>query len=157
MSSVQTMMLERTGRWKTGMNLRERRGGDVVGRKPWVSGGLIRGFYFKWPWNFLASDSLPLPRRMNNGVLSPTDIQSHIYSAFLQRRTADVALRVTGTWRAVYKLHRVVLIQSVSVHQLSPCLSKQLTRPSRGFSNLSSLLVSSSLLPTLKGQNMDAT
>ncbi|KIM47967.1 hypothetical protein M413DRAFT_7093 [Hebeloma cylindrosporum] len=43
---------------------------------------------------------------------SPLDIQSHLYSSFLQASTYDVALRVSGTWNAVYKLHRVVLIQS---------------------------------------------
>ncbi|PFH54700.1 hypothetical protein AMATHDRAFT_185472 [Amanita thiersii Skay4041] len=43
---------------------------------------------------------------------SAYDIQSHLYLAFLQGRTADVALRITGSWNAIYKLHRVVLIQS---------------------------------------------
>ncbi|KAF9569807.1 hypothetical protein CPC08DRAFT_756787 [Agrocybe pediades] len=43
---------------------------------------------------------------------TPSDIQSHLYSSFLQASTYDVALRVNGTWNAVYKLHRVVLIQS---------------------------------------------
>ncbi|KAF8912903.1 hypothetical protein CPB84DRAFT_1957315 [Gymnopilus junonius] len=45
---------------------------------------------------------------------SASDIQSHLYSSFLQASTYDVALRVSGTWDAIYKLHRVVLIQSVS-------------------------------------------
>ncbi|KAA1468411.1 hypothetical protein DENSPDRAFT_878089 [Dentipellis sp. KUC8613] len=43
---------------------------------------------------------------------SSADIQAHLYSSFLERKTADVALRVRGTWEAVYKLHRVVLIQA---------------------------------------------
>ncbi|KZT22116.1 hypothetical protein NEOLEDRAFT_1138458 [Neolentinus lepideus HHB14362 ss-1] len=43
---------------------------------------------------------------------SPTDIQNHLYSAFLEGRTPDVVLRVRGTWHALYSLHRVVLIQS---------------------------------------------
>ncbi|PPQ98872.1 hypothetical protein CVT24_003503 [Panaeolus cyanescens] len=43
---------------------------------------------------------------------SASDIQSHLYSSFLQASTYDVAIRVTGNWTAVYKLHRVVLIQS---------------------------------------------
>jgi hypothetical protein len=44
---------------------------------------------------------------------SPVDIQSHLYSSFLEGSTADIAIHVTGTsWEAVYNLHRVVLIQS---------------------------------------------
>ncbi|KAI5115949.1 hypothetical protein M0805_003114, partial [Coniferiporia weirii] len=46
------------------------------------------------------------------GGTSPTDIQSHLYHAFLHGRTADVALRVRGSWEGVYRLHRVVLIQA---------------------------------------------
>lgn len=46
---------------------------------------------------------------------SASDIQSHLYASLLQASTYDVALRVSGTWDAIYKLHRVVLIQSVSV------------------------------------------
>ncbi|KAF4572438.1 hypothetical protein EYR36_006943 [Pleurotus pulmonarius] len=45
-------------------------------------------------------------------MLSPVDIQHHLYLSFLDGQTADVALKVNGTWHAVYKLHRVVLIQS---------------------------------------------
>ena len=44
---------------------------------------------------------------------SPGDLQSHLYASFLQRKTADVALRISGSWHAVYKLHRVILIQAV--------------------------------------------
>ncbi|KAI0327323.1 hypothetical protein GY45DRAFT_1347855 [Cubamyces sp. BRFM 1775] len=43
---------------------------------------------------------------------SPNDLQSHLYASFLQRKTADVALRISGTWHAVYRLHRVILIQA---------------------------------------------
>ncbi|KAI0638951.1 hypothetical protein C8Q77DRAFT_1045670 [Trametes polyzona] len=43
---------------------------------------------------------------------SPNDLQSHLYASFLQRKTADVALRISGSWNAVYRLHRVVLIQA---------------------------------------------
>ncbi|KAG6869050.1 hypothetical protein C0993_004723 [Termitomyces sp. T159_Od127] len=43
---------------------------------------------------------------------SAVDIQNHLYTSFLEGSTADVALRVHGTWDAIYKLHRVVLIQS---------------------------------------------
>ncbi|EPQ61110.1 hypothetical protein GLOTRDRAFT_53870 [Gloeophyllum trabeum ATCC 11539] len=43
---------------------------------------------------------------------SPNDIQTHLYKSFLEGRTADVILRVKGCWHALYKLHRVVLIQS---------------------------------------------
>lgn len=45
---------------------------------------------------------------------SPNDLQSHLYTSFLQRKTADVALRISGSWNAVYRLHRVILIQAVS-------------------------------------------
>lgn len=47
--------------------------------------------------------------------LSPVDIQNHLYNSLLEARTADVALRVRGNWEAVYRLHRVVLIQAVSL------------------------------------------
>ncbi|KAL5534663.1 hypothetical protein ACEPAG_1127 [Sanghuangporus baumii] len=43
---------------------------------------------------------------------TPSDIQSHLFSAFLSGRTADVALRVRGSWEGTYRLHRVVLIQA---------------------------------------------
>lgn len=46
---------------------------------------------------------------------SSADIQTHIFSALLQGTTPDVALRVRGSWGAVYKLHRLILTQSVSV------------------------------------------
>ena len=44
---------------------------------------------------------------------SPSDLQSHLYTSFLQRKTADVALRISGSWNAIYRLHRVILIQAV--------------------------------------------
>jgi len=50
---------------------------------------------------------------MNTATLSSVDLQQHIYNSLLESRTADVALHVRGTWEAVYRLHRVVLIQSV--------------------------------------------
>ncbi|KAI8983339.1 hypothetical protein BD414DRAFT_418639 [Trametes punicea] len=43
---------------------------------------------------------------------TPNDLQSHLYASFLQRKTADVALRISGSWHAVYRLHRVILIQA---------------------------------------------
>ncbi|KAG6918684.1 hypothetical protein DXG01_012502 [Tephrocybe rancida] len=43
---------------------------------------------------------------------SAVDIQSHLYTSFLEGSAADVALRVHGSWDAIYELHRVVLIQS---------------------------------------------
>ncbi|KAG0699747.1 hypothetical protein DFH29DRAFT_935664 [Suillus ampliporus] len=49
---------------------------------------------------------------MNAAALSSVDLQHHIYNSLLESRTADVALHVHGTWEAIYKLHRVVLIQS---------------------------------------------
>jgi hypothetical protein len=51
--------------------------------------------------------------------LSSVDLQQHIYNSLLESRTADVALHVRGTWEAVYKLHRVVLIQSVRYPAIS--------------------------------------
>lgn len=49
---------------------------------------------------------------MNTAVFSSVDLQQHIYNSLLESRTADVSLHVHGTWEAIYKLHRVVLIQS---------------------------------------------
>ncbi|KAI0735694.1 hypothetical protein C8Q76DRAFT_288408 [Earliella scabrosa] len=43
---------------------------------------------------------------------TPNDLQSHLYASFLQRKTADVALRISGSWHAIYRLHRVILIQA---------------------------------------------
>ncbi|TDL28927.1 hypothetical protein BD410DRAFT_893843 [Rickenella mellea] len=39
-------------------------------------------------------------------------LQQHLYNSFLTAETPDVALHVRGTWEAVYRLHRVVLIQA---------------------------------------------
>lgn len=50
---------------------------------------------------------------MASRSITALDIQSHLYTCFLQGQTADVHLRVSGRWRAIYRLHRVVLIQSV--------------------------------------------
>jgi hypothetical protein len=80
-------------------------------------------------------------------TLPGADIQQHLYMSFLEGKTADVALRVhgCGSWYAIYKLHKVVLIQAVSdqVHvsilYLAPC--------SRLSSSLSSRPVFKSLLP----------
>jgi len=60
------------------------------------------------------ADPPPLFGSMNPPGPSATDIQSHLYNSFIHASTYDVAIRVSGrTWRAIYKLHRVVLIQSV--------------------------------------------
>ncbi len=53
-------------------------------------------------------------RHMNSPGPSPHDLQSHLYQSFLDGKTTDVALRISGSWHAIYHLHRVVLIQSVS-------------------------------------------
>ena len=50
---------------------------------------------------------------MSPPTLSPADIQQHIYNSLVHARTPDVVLNVSGTWFARYKLHRIVLIQSV--------------------------------------------
>ncbi|KAI0252687.1 hypothetical protein BJV78DRAFT_1200368 [Lactifluus subvellereus] len=48
--------------------------------------------------------SSPVPR--------PAEFQAHIYNSFLQGKTSDVALRICASWHAIYKFHRVVLIQA---------------------------------------------
>ncbi|TFL06281.1 hypothetical protein BDV98DRAFT_609942 [Pterulicium gracile] len=55
---------------------------------------------------------------MNHPSPSPTEIQSHLYAALLSSSTTDVALHVSGSWSAVYHVHRVVLIQSGFFHSL---------------------------------------
>lgn len=55
------------------------------------------------------STSSPIPSRP-----SAFDLQAHLFSSLLQGYTADVSLVVRGSWEAVYRLHRVVLIQAVS-------------------------------------------
>ena len=47
-------------------------------------------------------------------------LQQHIYDSLIHARTPDVVLDVSGTWRARYKLHRIVLIQSVRPTPVSP-------------------------------------
>ncbi|KAJ7293871.1 hypothetical protein C8J57DRAFT_1704523 [Mycena rebaudengoi] len=45
--------------------------------------------------------------------LSSQDLQRHLYASFVHSRTPDVAIRVKGaSWHAIYRLHRVVLIQA---------------------------------------------
>lgn len=51
---------------------------------------------------------------------SPRQIQNHLYQMFLAGQTADVAVIVRGSWEALYNLHRVILIQSVSLLQPAP-------------------------------------
>ncbi|KAG9127367.1 hypothetical protein FRC07_014531 [Ceratobasidium sp. 392] len=43
---------------------------------------------------------------------SPRHIQNHLYQMFLEGQTADVSVVIRGSWEALYKLHRVILIQS---------------------------------------------
>jgi hypothetical protein len=69
-----------------------------------------------------------LPTLMTAPAPSPINIQNHLYTSFLEGRTADVALRIVGSWSAVYYLHRVVLIQSVSrANLLRACHHADLT------------------------------
>jgi len=49
----------------------------------------------------------------------PRNLQDHLYASFLEGDTPDVALHISGSWHAVYRLHRVVLIQAVSSIHLS--------------------------------------
>ena len=89
-----------------------------------------------------------VPALMTSPLLAPPgpsahDLQSHLYLAFLQGRTADVALRIRGSWNAVYSLHRVVLIQSVSAMNFRVPLGS--LPPSRASSALCSRPASQSL------------
>ncbi|KAG9096127.1 hypothetical protein FRC06_008995, partial [Ceratobasidium sp. 370] len=43
---------------------------------------------------------------------SPRHIQNHLYQMFLEGQTADVSVVIRGSWEALYRLHRVILIQS---------------------------------------------
>ena len=56
---------------------------------------------------------------MLSSVTSPADLQSHLYASFLEAKTPDVTLHVRGQWQAKYRLHRVVLIQAVSLSYLT--------------------------------------
>ena len=57
---------------------------------------------------FAPNHHLHLP----GAVAAAMDLAEHLYDSFLHGRTADVILRVVGTWSAIYRLHRVVLIQA---------------------------------------------
>lgn len=43
---------------------------------------------------------------------TPQLLQNHLYEAFLSGETADISLRVSGSWNATYRLHRIVLTQA---------------------------------------------
>jgi hypothetical protein len=102
---------------RNGKELGHRRDEDVVERMPYT-------FYVR--------------TTMNPPGPSATDIQSHLYNSFIHASTYDVLIRVSGrTWRAIYKLHRVVLIQSV--YDISPILHTLLTISARAFFVLYSL------------------
>ncbi|KAI0307502.1 hypothetical protein B0F90DRAFT_1620846 [Multifurca ochricompacta] len=49
---------------------------------------------------------------ISSPVPPPAEFQAHIYNSFLQGKTSDVTLRIRASWDAVYKFHRVVLIQA---------------------------------------------
>ncbi|KAI0271612.1 hypothetical protein BC834DRAFT_860437 [Gloeopeniophorella convolvens] len=49
---------------------------------------------------------------IHSPIPPPAQFQAHVYNSFLQGKTSDVALTIRGTWHAVYKFHRVVLIQA---------------------------------------------
>ncbi|KAF9072661.1 hypothetical protein BDP27DRAFT_1445421 [Rhodocollybia butyracea] len=44
--------------------------------------------------------------------MNSSDIQSHLYNSFLTRQTSDVCIHISGAFNAIYRLHRVVLIQA---------------------------------------------
>jgi hypothetical protein len=75
----------------------------------------------KWPVFSNLSVSPPSPstivfaEAMASPGHSPTDLQNHLYASFIEGSTADVALHIKGSWEAIYKLHRVVLIQAVTI------------------------------------------
>jgi len=89
------------------MNWRGQKDEDVVVSRPLSARGLVHSLSI--------NTFLPVPARMNDHSPSPADIQSHVFSALLQGTTPDIALRVRGSWSAVYKLHRLILTQSVSL------------------------------------------
>ena len=92
-----------------------------------------------WSRRECAIGSTAIPPSVMNVRVGPSaaDIQGHLYTSFLQGSTADVAIRVQGSWDAIYNLHRVVLIQSVSTPLLRPS-SSLLSYPSRDSSAPSS-------------------
>ncbi|THH30187.1 hypothetical protein EUX98_g4025 [Antrodiella citrinella] len=61
------------------------------------------------------------PHRMSSDTppSSPTiaapaasELQKHLYASFVEGKTADVSLRIRGSWDATYHLHKVILIQA---------------------------------------------
>ncbi|KAG9100471.1 hypothetical protein FS749_015227 [Ceratobasidium sp. UAMH 11750] len=58
--------------------------------------------------------STPAPSKMlvSSPPHSPRHIQNHLYQMFLEGQTADVSVVIRGSWEALYRLHRVILIQS---------------------------------------------
>jgi hypothetical protein len=57
----------------------------------------------------------PISSPISSPIPQPAEFQAHIFNSFLQGKTSDVALRVRASWHAVYKFHRVVLIQAVRI------------------------------------------
>ena len=103
--------------------------------------------------DFFSTPKSESPRRafrqpMSPGSPSSVDLQQHIYNSLLESRTADICLHVKGTWEAVYKLHRVVLIQSVSA-SLRTAIVIQAFISTRGSSIHSLLLAFWSRRPVL--------
>jgi hypothetical protein len=83
--------------------------------------------------DLLTSSSSPMNSPVVSPVPRPAEFQAHIYDSFLQGRTSDVTLRIRGSWHAIYKFHRVVLIQAVcTLRPLSPQFSLHL-HPSEEF------------------------
>jgi hypothetical protein len=90
----------------------------------------------------------------------PQQLQSHFYDAFLSGETSDISLRVSGSWHAVYRLHRLVLTQAVRV--IIHCASRPLTgsyvlmdTPSQGFFRslfTSGFLETSRHVSTMRGE-----
>ena len=70
---------------------------------------------------------------------STRSLQDHLYASFLEGSTADVSLHVSGSWSAVYRLHRVILIQAVgSLLSSHECYRTELGhRRDRNFSDAS--------------------
>ena len=65
------------------------------------------------PYLFLSS-STSFPYTPDAMVAHSTrSLQDHLYASLLEGSTADVALHISGSWSAVYKLHRVILIRAV--------------------------------------------
>lgn len=59
---------------------------------------------------------------ISSPVPPPSEFQANIFNSFLQGETSDVTIRIRASWQAIYKCHRVVLIQAVRTFSPKPFL-----------------------------------